>query len=170
MSLDGSRDGGGSGWASHPEGIESAVVGATTGDTSLAGVGAICDLEEDTDADGEVQGFRVSEYMELRDGRRIILHSDRGFTIGLRSTSDSGVALRDVESEDGLRQHVLNVLLPDDDQPEQDHPWDWLAELSRARGLHVSATDLQSVPYRVVLSEGVKRWLGRPPESQGRTN
>jgi hypothetical protein len=54
---------------------------------------------------------------------------------------------------------VLNVVLPDDDESEDDHPWSWLAELAQARGLDLTAEDLQALPYEVILTDRVIRWL-----------
>ena len=55
---------------------------------------------------------------------------------------------------------MLNVVLPDDDESGEDHPWSWLADLARARGLNVTAEDLRGLPYEVILAEDVRRWLG----------
>jgi hypothetical protein len=34
-----------------------------------------------------------------------------------------------------------------------------LADLARARGLNVSANDLRSLPYEVIFTDEVRRWL-----------
>jgi len=101
----------------------------------------------------------VSEFVTLEDGRRVILHAERGFTVGLRSTGkpDPG-DLREHETLESLTRDVLNTVLPDD-EPAADHPWTWLAELARARGLDVSAEDLRSLSYEVTFTDNVKRWL-----------
>jgi hypothetical protein len=57
-----------------------------------------------------------------------------------------------------LTRDVLNTVLPDDDDGE-DHPWSWLAALARGRGLDVTAEDLRVLPYEVVLTDAVIRWL-----------
>jgi len=54
---------------------------------------------------------------------------------------------------------VLNTVLPDDDEPAEDHPWTWLAGLARARGLNVSADDLRGLRYEVTFTDRVHRWL-----------
>jgi hypothetical protein len=54
---------------------------------------------------------------------------------------------------------VLNVVLPDDDESAEEHPWSWLAELARARGLKVTADDLRGLRYDVILAEKVTQWL-----------
>jgi hypothetical protein len=53
----------------------------------------------------------------------------------------------------------LNVVLPDDDDSEEDHPWEWLAELARERGLSVAAEHLRNLPYRVELTDRVLRLI-----------
>ncbi|MFL6139650.1 MAG: hypothetical protein ACJ74O_17880 [Frankiaceae bacterium] len=102
----------------------------------------------------------MSEFVALADGQRVILHEERGFTIGLRSTSGTDPGdIRDHETPDSIIRNVLNVVLPDDDEPAEDHPWSWLAELARARGLDVTAEDLRGLPYGVILTDRVTRWL-----------
>jgi len=55
----------------------------------------------------------------------------------------------------------LNVVLPDDDEEAavEAHPWSWLAELARARGLKATAEDLRALTYEVILTDNVTRWL-----------
>jgi hypothetical protein len=150
------------GWREHPDAIEDhaarpAVDDVLEADSSfrVIGLGAICDLRTQGFDDEHSQHFSVSEFVLLENGRRVILHKDRGFTIG----SGAG-AVRDYETPDSITHDVLNVVLPDDDECEDDHPWSWLAKLARARGLDVTAEDLQRLPYDVILSANVTRWLG----------
>jgi len=63
------------------------------------------------------------------------------------------------ETRDSITQDVLNTVLPDGEQPSEDHPWSWLADLGRARGLRVTADELRGLPYEVVLTDAVTRWL-----------
>lgn len=123
----------------------------------MVGLGAICGLTPRVGDDGRSQSFWVSEFALLANGRRIVLHEERGFTIG----SPSG-DVRTGLTPDAITQNVLNVVLPDDDKCPYDHPWSWLAELSRNRGLDVGAEDLQGLPYEVVLAESVTEWLSTP--------
>jgi hypothetical protein len=124
----------------------------------VVGIGAICDLGPELSGD---QSFSVREFVKLEDGRRVILHEDRGFTLGLRSSGESGSDdIREHETLESLTRDVLNVVLPDDDESGEDHPWSWLADLARARGLNVTAEDLRGLPYEVILAERVRRWLG----------
>ncbi len=53
---------------------------------------------------------------------------------------------------------VLAVVLPDPDDGEE-HPWAWLAHLARFRGLNVTAEELRGLPYEVVLTDRLTRWL-----------
>jgi cytochrome oxidase assembly protein ShyY1 len=124
------------------------------------GLGAICDLGPQRPDDARAESFSVSEFVTLQDGRRVILHEDRGFTTALRSTgrTDPG-ELREHTTIESLTRDVLNVVLPDDDVPAESHPWAWLADLARARGLNVSADDLRSLPYEVTFTDDVRRWL-----------
>jgi hypothetical protein len=120
----------------------------------VVGLGAICDLRTPGFDDEHSQSFSVSEFILLENGQRVILHAERGFTIG----TGAG-ALRDYETPDSITHDVLNVVQPDDDECDDDHPWSWLAELARARGLDVAAEDLQGLPYEVILTDNVTRWL-----------
>jgi hypothetical protein len=130
----------------------------------VVGIGAICDLVPQLFADARSQSFSVSEFVTLEDGRRVILHDDRGFTIGVGRASERLDDLRAHETRDSITRNVLLVVLPDDDETAEgeDHPWSWLAELARARGLNVSAEDLRGLPYEVVLTDEVIRWLEQP--------
>jgi hypothetical protein len=126
----------------------------------VVGLGAICDLGAQRPDDARDQSFSVSEFVAVEDGRRVILHEDRGFTVGLRSTGRSNPGdLREHETLKSLTQSVLNTVLPDDDVPAEDHPYSWLANLAQARGLDVSADDLRSLPYEVTFTDKVRRWL-----------
>lgn len=123
------------------------------GPAEVVGLGAACDLHR-TSADGRTVSFSVSEFALLDDGRRVILRGELGFTTawgsGVPATSPVWSSLT-VES---LTQEVMNVVLPDDDDGE-DHPWEWLAELARDRGIGVTADDLRGLPYEVELTDRV---------------
>jgi hypothetical protein len=81
----------------------------------------------------------------------VLLHQERGFTISGR-----------LDSAELLTRSVLNVVLPDDDASGEEHPWPWLAERARARGLDATAEELRRLPYEVVLTERVAEWLEMP--------
>jgi hypothetical protein len=123
--------------------------------TSVPRVGAICDLRPRRFDAARSRSFSVSEFVTLEDGRRVILHEARGFTIGW-STGDSWGN----ETLENMTRSVLTVVLPDDDECGEDHPWSWLADLARARGLDVTAEDLRGLPYEVVFTDTVReQWL-----------
>jgi hypothetical protein len=144
----------------HPGRSEVGDDGEVLGASSIArvvGLGAICGLSTpDFDDDARSQSFWVSEFARLANGRRVILHDARGFTIGGGSSSG---AVQDDLTPDSITRDVLNVVLPDPDDGE-DHPWAWLAQLARFRGLDVTAEDLHGLPYEVVLTDSLTRWLG----------
>ena len=115
---------------------------------AVVGLGALCGLSpRRADQDERTRSFWVAEFVLLADGRRIILHDERGFTIGARGAG-SGLSMSPAD----ITHNVLNVVLPDDDESGEAHPWPWLAALARARGLDVSAEQLSSLPYTVVLT------------------
>lgn len=147
-------------WHAHPDAVDPPAKLPPAGPGRLISVGAICDLRPQRLDDSRSMSFSVSEFVALADGQRVILHEERGFTIGLRSTSGTDPGdIRDHETPDSIIRNVLNVVLPDDDEPAEDHPWSWLAELARARGLDVTAEDLRGLPYGVILTDRVTRWL-----------
>lgn len=114
-------------------------------------LGATCDLHETSD-DGRTVSFAVSEFVELEGARRVVLRGDLGFTAGWNSPSPIWSW-----TEESLTQDVLNVVLPDEDDTGEDHPWEWLAELARGRGIMVSADQLRRLPYEVELTGRVRR-------------
>jgi hypothetical protein len=125
----------------------------------VVGLGAICGLRTpDFDDDPRSQSFWVSEFARLANDRRLILHDARGFTTGPpmgpgASRSDqAGLTRQDTIDT------VLAVVLPDPDDGEE-HPWEWLAHLARFRGLDVTAEELRGLPYEVVLTDRLTRWL-----------
>ena len=120
----------------------------------IVALGALCDLGPASGDEGS-QSFSVGEFALLDDGRRVMLHSDRGFTLGAPEGK-----VKDGLTAESLTQDVLNVVLPDDDDSMDDHPWSWLAELARARGLDVPEEHLRELPYDVVLTDRLTRWLG----------
>jgi hypothetical protein len=125
----------------------------------VVGLGAVCDLLP-PGPDPRDQAFAVSEFVTLEDGRRVLLHEDRGFTMGVRSTGEAKPP--DVHwslTLEQLTKDVLTVVLPDDDGDPEPHPWAWLAELARSRGVDVSADELRALPYDVVFSDELRGWL-----------
>lgn len=124
-------------------------------------LGAWCDLvpvEESTASPGAAS-FVVHEFADLDDGSRVTLHTDRGFatwtasTHRLRHDPWAGLTAEDVES--GVRSTVL----PDDDETDDEHPWEWLSDLLRGHGVEAPVGALRSVPYVVEFSEHLSRRL-----------
>jgi hypothetical protein len=95
--------------------------------------------------------FSVAELAVLGDGRRVLLHEERGFTTAPWPPGDPWAGLTAAT----LEHDVLMTVLPDDDEPGEDHPYDWLAARCAERGLQVTADELRRVPYRVELSDRV---------------
>ncbi|MDT0277266.1 hypothetical protein [Blastococcus goldschmidtiae] len=108
--------------------------------------------------DPRAVSFRVAEFADLSDGRRIRLHAERGFTIGGGPDPWAGLTL------DQLTDDVLNTVLPDDaEDTGEDHPWSWLAELLRVQGVDAGPEDLRGLPYAVEFSNRLRaRVLDRP--------
>jgi hypothetical protein len=146
------------GWRAHPDAIVRANLPPVE-PGRVVGLGAICDLDPRTPDKARSQSFSVSEFVTLEDGRLVILHEDRGFTIGLGSSRETAADLRRGLTLEVLTRQALNVVLPDDDVPAEAHPYSWLADLARSRGLNVTADDLRSLPYEVTFTDRVRRWL-----------
>lgn len=127
------------------------------GPARVVGLGAVCDLDRESD-DGRSTHFAVSEFALLEGGRHVILRGDLGFTIGWGSGVSGMPAVWKTVTVESITRDVLNVVLPDDDDGE-DHPWDWLAELARDRGLSVTADELRILPYGVELTNRVLRLI-----------
>ncbi|NEK59301.1 hypothetical protein GCU56_15660 [Geodermatophilus sabuli] len=95
--------------------------------------------------------FRVEEFAVLADGRRIRLHGERGF--GLSAGADPW-RFQTLES---LARDVRTTVLPDDaEDTGEDHPWEWLVELLRARGVEASPDELRALPYDVEFSDRLR--------------
>jgi hypothetical protein len=105
--------------------------------------------------------FDVAEFAVVDDGSRVLLHEERGFTIGGGSSRDPWSGL----TAEILERNVLTTVLPDDDDTADEHPYEWLAELCRQRGLDATADDLRRVPYAVELSDQPRRRLPPSPSA-----
>lgn len=144
-------------WEKHPHGrsarppfvaLSSADLGAR-----VLGVGARCDLGA-RGVDG--QAFLISEFVALSTDRWVTLHKDRGVTLSALRGAKARAA-----TADEVISAVLGAVLPDDDNGEA-HSWEYLAELAKGRGLSVTAAELMTLPYDVVLSGAVINWLEAP--------
>lgn len=100
--------------------------------------------------------FEVQEFAVLADGRRLTLHSERGFHIA--ANTGSTIDLWGHLTTEILESDVRTAVLPDDDT-EGEHPWEWLAGLLRAHGVEASPDDLKQLPYDVVFSPRLQALL-----------
>jgi len=101
--------------------------------------------------------FVVHEYAELADGRRLTLHEERGFSGSSMPTT--GPAPSDqwrYLTLENLERDVRTTVLPDDDDTQDEHPWEWLAGLLRVHGIEATAEELRLPPYDVVFSERLR--------------
>ncbi|WP_434743731.1 hypothetical protein [Micromonospora sp. SH-82] len=151
-----------SGWRAYPDAVDDHVDLCPVDPGRVVGLGAICDIRPERLDDPDAQSFSVSEFAALDDARRVILHDARGFTIGRTSGSTRDDAVPDHVARDSILHATLNAVLPDDDESPEAHPWAELADLARARGLKVSEEDLRGLPYDVILTDDVLRWLAKP--------
>lgn len=86
--------------------------------------------------------FDVFEVLELDDGTRILLKSDRGFG-GEMSSGPPGLEPAHLETG------VSFCLLSDDYEQTGDiREWGWLAELAVERGISITPAELRSLPMR----------------------
>lgn len=137
-------------------------------------IGAICDFATGAPETGPSQSFSVREFVELEDGRHVVVR-ELGWTTssvrelvelegGRRVVLENAAPARAGLTLDSIRQDVLNVVLPDDDAEAavEAHPWEWLAELARQQGIAVTADELKALPYEVVLTKRLREWLETP--------
>jgi hypothetical protein len=104
--------------------------------------------------------FDVHEFAELDDGRRLTLHEERGFTSSAMATA--GPAPSDqwrYLTLENLERDVRTTVLPDDDDTQDEHPWEWLVALLHARGVEATAEELRLLPYGVEFSERLRARL-----------
>ncbi|HZM75775.1 MAG TPA: hypothetical protein VFC19_08620 [Candidatus Limnocylindrales bacterium] len=154
------------GWRAHPDAFDVHKKFLPVKPGRVVGIGAICDVMPQRLDGARCQSFSVSEFVTLEDGRRVILHEDRGFTIGWGSSGELGSGdIQGHETLESITRNVLNAVLPDDNECAESHPWSWLADLAQARGLNVTAEDLRGLAYEVILTDKVTDGL-RPPEAR----
>ena len=108
--------------------------------------------------------FRVQEFADLADGRRITLHDERGYSTSSVLPSGPSDPWR-FQTLESIEFDVRTTVLPDDDKGEE-HPWEWLVELLHAQGVDASIDELKRVPYRVELSERLLAKLQHSPRSE----
>jgi hypothetical protein len=98
--------------------------------------------------------FRVAEFAVLADGRRLPLKDERsgrrGFSTFVHTPAGSEPGdIWAYRTLDGIEAGVRTTVLPDDDDTEDEHPWQWLAEHIRAHGVEVTPEQLKRLPSGV---------------------
>ena len=119
--------------------------------------GSTEDVDELVDDFKRGVSFVVHEFAELADGRRLTLHKERGFT------TSRGPAPSDMSwylTLEHLERDVRTTVLPDDDDTQDQHPWEWLAALLHLHGVEATADELRGFPYIVVFSERLRARQG----------
>lgn len=139
-------------WRRYPGAVEPRADLAPVEPGRVIGVGAICDVRAKRDDDPCSMSFSVAEFVTLSGGRRVILHEERGFTLGGRGP-------RAYCTREMLVRNALNAVLPDENETVESHPWVWLAERARARGIDVTPGDLRQLEYQVIFSNEVATLL-----------
>lgn len=111
------------------------------------------EAEQDVENFKRGTSFRVHEFADLADGRRLVLHQERGFSMVANVTGQSAVDPWQSLTLEALERDVRTTVLPDGDDPPDEHPWEWLAGLLRAHGVEASPEELRLLPYDVVFSQ-----------------
>jgi hypothetical protein len=70
-------------------------------------------------------------------------------------------------TRESVVQDTLNVVLPDDDDDPDDHPYDWLAGLLAEQSVTVSSDELRALPYAVDLSRRLEDRLATLQAGRG---
>ena len=74
-----------------------------------------------------------------------------------RQTSDAAAGhTDDAVALERLEADVRSTVLPDNDDTQDKHDWEWLAECLRNSGVQVSPHDHQGLPYDVAFSERLR--------------
>ncbi len=161
-----------SGWFPYDRNADQGALSRTNRSARVIGIGAICDFATGAPEQGPSQSFSVKEFLELEDGRYVVV-DNRGFTsssvrelqvledgrhVVLENVAHAGTGF----TPESMRQQVLNVVLPDDDECVEAHPWAWLAEQARKQGIDVTPGELKALTYQVILTERLAEWLKTP--------
>jgi hypothetical protein len=125
-------------------------------------------------AGGDVDPHRISlsarHEAVLKDGRRLLLLDDRGWTEEARGAGADDIDdLWALTPERDIVETARVVVGPDEpfggrsqDEMETDH-WNALAENLRAHGVVVDAGELRRLPHDVVLSDRLRARLPHSP-------
>ena len=140
-------------------------------DSTVARVGAWCDYVTDDEmrarvgADGMPspggQSFDVAEFVVLMDGRRVTLHQERGWTSWTHEMEGRAQLIEPWSSltEASVRESVLAVVAPDDDDTDDEIHYEWLALLCTEVGIPVGPEELRSLDYEVEFSDRLRTRL-----------
>jgi hypothetical protein len=152
----------------------------------VVGLGAWCDFVTEADFRSRFPGyesspavdeavnefkrgvsFDVHQFAVLADGRHLTLDDQRGFTTAVKTSDGSPpgdtwphLTLAELERD------VLTTVLPDDDETEDEHPWEWLAGLLREHGVEATADELKALPYDVQFSDRLRARVADAQDTQ----
>jgi hypothetical protein len=136
-------------------------VGITVGGVSaeVVGLGAWCDYvtaDEHPGIDPRSLSFRIEQFATLSDGRRLTVASDRGWS----SWGSGGMSAEEQWTHTIVEEVVTTVrfvAMPDDEAP-----WELLAERLHALGIASTPEALEKLPYAVELSSRLRARLTAP--------
>jgi hypothetical protein len=129
----------------------------------------LVDLNDDV-ADARQMSVSARHEAALKDGRRVLLLDDRGWT-SAALTAYSGEAHQTgiwaVTSVEDIEETARIVVGPDEppegysqEEAEAAH-WAYLADVLGEQGVVVDASELKRLPHNVVLSERLLARIGR---------
>jgi len=103
---------------------------------------------QERESPGRTFSFRITEFAELNDGRRVTVREDRGFS-GKTSSGDPWQWF----TRASLTQDVLGVTAPEDDdlRPERE----WVIDRLRELDIVVDPASVEEAPYRVEFENRV---------------
>jgi hypothetical protein len=114
------------------------------------------DVDRHSTQPGQVS-MTVCHQLELADGRRVVLLSDRGW-----GSSGTWAELQLKE----IQENAQTVVGPDEPpkgrsrEEEADLHWNYLARIAQKQGVPVDADDLRQLPHDVVLSRQLLATIG----------
>jgi hypothetical protein len=126
----------------------------------VVGLGAWCDFVPPKLSLASPAGvsFVVHEFAVLPGGRRITVHTERGFGVSGPRRPTARDPLAGLTGEQ-IEAEVRTTVLPGEESATDGHPYGWLRELLLERGVSVTAETLRSVPYMVEFSDRLQGLL-----------
>lgn len=129
---------------------------------AVVALGAWCEIDprqEELRAFGDEStpsaSFRVLEFAVLEDGRRVTIRDDLGFGVSTRQPRPWHWLTREFVEHD-IR---TNVVVPDETDFVDGHPYGYLVDLLRRQGIETSEAHLRSLPYTVEFPDDFDRRL-----------